>query len=292
MSPENSPEASLIATSLPNHGGMWVSTSRPTLIRLATDPQSAPVRCRWGGLSSRGPEGRLGDQQRYVGSDLVQPVARTGVAAVAEGGTVGADPQPVGQHRVVDLDRLHRERAEVELAVVLREVEVLAHARVERQAVGVGHPVGDPRRPPDRDRPLRPLRAVAAQHVVAAHVDVVVGVQVADQYAVDAQRVDVVVQRAERAVAELEQHPPGAAVGVVGLEQVAGGRRVGAGIGTRAADHGDPHVRPPANWVAATISGPRNRRPMVSNSVGAPVVTKVYVGSPPSRIRPVSASIL
>ncbi len=239
-----------------------------------------------------GPERRLGDQQRHVGGDPVQPLARTGVPAVAEGGAVGADPQPVGQHRVVDLDRLHRERAELELPVVLVEVEVLAHARVERQAVRVGHPVGDPRRPPDRDRPLRPLRAVAPQHVVAAQVHVVVGVQVADQDAVDAQRVDVVVEGPERAVPELEQHPPGAAVGVIGLQQVAGGRRVGAGEGTRAADHGDPHVRPPANWVAATISGPRNRRPMVSNSVGAPVVTKVYAGTPPGRIRPVSASIL
>ena len=46
------------------------------------------------------------------------------------------------------------------------------------------------------------------------------------------------------------------------------------------------------NWEAATISGPRKRRPMDSNSSGEPVVRKEYVGSPPERISSVCTSIL
>jgi hypothetical protein len=90
---------------------------------------------------------------------------------------------------MVDLDRLDGERAEGEPAVVLVEVEVLAHPGVQGQVVGVGQPVRDSGGTPHRDRPLRALRAVAAEHVVAAHVHVVVGVQVADQDGVDGERV-------------------------------------------------------------------------------------------------------
>ena len=89
---------------------------------------------------------------------------------------------------------------------------------------------------------------------------------------------------------------------VLGLDQVAARRRVGSRVGTRAPDHRHPerprhcgphladHASPPTNWSAAASSGPRNRRPIVSNSAGEPVVTKEYDGSPLSRIRPVSAS--
>ena len=110
-----------------------------------------------------------------------------------------------------------------------------------------------------------------------------VGVEVAEEHGVDGRGVGVPLQRAERPAAEVQQDPPGAPVGVVGLDEVAAGRGVGAGEGPRAADDGEPHESPPANWAAIASSGPRKRRPMCSNSSGAPVVRKEYDGSPPER---------
>ena len=85
---------------------------------------------------------------------------------------------------------------------------------------------------------------VPPHHVEPADVEVVVRVQVADQHGVEPRRVDVALQRAERAAAEVEQHPPGAAL-VDALEQVAARRRLGAGERPRAADHGDVHALRP-----------------------------------------------
>ena len=58
-------------------------------------------------------------------------------------------------------------------------------------------------------------------HVVAGHVDAVVGVQVAQQDGVDRERVDVPLQGAERAVAEVERPGSTCARPDLGLEQVA-----------------------------------------------------------------------
>ncbi len=70
-----------------------------------------------------------------------------------------------------------------------------------------------------------------------------VGVQVAQRDGVDAERVGVVVQRPERAVADVEQDPPGAVL-AVGLEEVAARRRVRAGVRAGAPDHREPHADP------------------------------------------------
>jgi hypothetical protein len=66
---------------------------------------------------------------------------------------------------------------------------------------------------------------VLAQDVVAAQVHAVVGVEVAEEDGIDA-GIGVPL-RAERSAAEVEQDPPGAAVGVVGLHEVAAGRGSG-----------------------------------------------------------------
>ena len=70
------------------------------------------------------------------------------------------------------------------------------------------------RRAPDRDPRLWTVGVVAAQHVVAAEVRAVVGVQVAEEHRVDGQRVGVPLEGTESAGPEVEQHPPGA-TGVV-----------------------------------------------------------------------------
>ena len=63
------------------------------------------------------------------------------------------------------------------------------------------------------------------------------------------------------------------------------------GIAARPRPGRPAQVSPPTNWLACAISGPRKRRPMVSNCSGAPVVKKVYVGSPSARMRSRSASV-
>ena len=141
------------------------------------------------------------------------------------------------------------------------------------------HPVGGPLGAPHRDPGLGAVGVVLAHDVVAAQVEAVVGVQVAEEDGVDGQRVDYALQRPEGTRAEVEQHPPGAPVGL-GLEQVAARRRVGPGVGAGAADHREPHrsPSPPANCDATAISGPRKRRPIEAKSSGVPVVRKSYAG--------------
>ena len=249
----------------------------------------------------RADERRLGQQQVGLLRDRVEPRTRAGVAAVGQHPVTDLHAEGVGLDRVVDGVRRHRERPDLD-RVLLRtqpvEHELLAHARLLGQVVG---PRQTPRcapRPPHRQRLLLAGGVVLAQHVVAGHVDAVVGVQVREEHRVDVEGVDVAVQRSQRAVAEVHQDVPGAAL-VLGLHQVARRRRVRARVGPAAphdrqlhAHPSPPATRPPANWLAAIISGPRNRRPIASNSCGAPVVRKVYVASPPSRIRSVVASIL
>ena len=141
--------------------------------------------------------------------------------------------------------------------------------------VGIdGHPLGGAGGSPHGDPRLRTRRVVLAHHVVAAEVEAVVGVEVADEDGVDLERVGVAVQLAERAVAEVEQHPPGATL-VLLLEEVAARRGLRAVVGAGTADDREPHRSLPANWLAPSSSEPRNRRPIEAKSSGLPVVEKV-----------------
>ena len=235
-----------------------------------------------------GGERRLGQQQVDTLGHGVQARARAGVTGVAHRPAVGGDPQSERRDGMGNRDRLDPERTDLEGAAVAEELELLTHARVERQVVGARHPVGGVRGTPDRDPWLRTVRVVLAHDVEARQVEAVVGMQVAEQHRVDGQRVGVALQIAERPAAQVEDDPPGAAL-VLGLQQIAAGRGVRSGKRAGAADDGQPHVSPPTNCDADTISGPRKRRPTFSNSSGAPVVRNWYVGSPLARISPVSA---
>ena len=102
-----------------------------------------------------------------------------------------------------------RERTDLDRLAVDVEVELLGHPRLRRQPVRRREPLRRTGRPPHRKPRLRSARVVAAQHVIAAEVQAVVGVQVGQEDRVHLQRVDVAVECAERAVAEVEQDPPG-----------------------------------------------------------------------------------
>ncbi len=191
------------------HGGTWVTTSRLT---------PAPGRDLAGLLAGEvearrvvvaGAEGRLAQEQVGVGGDRVQRRGRSGVAAVGEHLAEGTEPQAVRRDGVVDLERLDQERPDRDRLAVDAEGELLAHARLAGQVVGLREPLRRSLRPPDRDPRLGARGVVLAQDVVARHVDAVVGVQVAQEH-----RVDLAAGRRtaagdpERAVAQVQHQAP------------------------------------------------------------------------------------
>jgi hypothetical protein len=124
---------------------------------------------------------------------------------------------------------------------------------------------------PDRDRRLGSGRVILPKDIEATHVKAMIGVEMTQEDRVDGQGVSEALQCTERTAAQIKQDAPGAA-GLCGLEEIATRRGFNAGEGTRTADDGEFHAIPPANWSAAPNSGPRNRRPIDSNSSGLPVV--------------------
>ena len=130
-------------------------------------------------------------------------------------------------------------------------------------------------------------RVVLAQDVVAAQVEAVVGVEVAEEDGVDGGGVGVPLQGAERSAAEVEQDPPGAvrrrrrprpgssSPRSPVRRRSRSSRSRSASLGCLMRDHrrtGRPSRAPGRG------SGGR----CVSNSSGAPVVRKRYAGSPPA----------
>jgi hypothetical protein len=114
----------------------------------------------------------------------------------------------------------------------LGEVQLSVHAGPGGQVVRASHALGRAVRPPDCGlaHPARFRRPgswrVLEHDVEAAEVKAVVGVQVREQDRVEARRVDVLLQRAQSTVAQVEQDSPGAP-SVIGLDEVAGGSGVG-----------------------------------------------------------------
>src|SRR5215472_6302609 len=95
-----------------------------------------------------------------------------------------------------------------------------------------------------------------ARHRVAAQVEAVISVQVADPDRVDLVEADVTLQGAERPAAEVDQQPE-----ALGLHQVAGGRAVRPREAARASDDGKPHDPPGYAHRGAAISSPEREDP-------------------------------
>ncbi len=151
-----------------------------------TCPASAPVRWMSGGLSAVSRNDASHRNTSAPAACSVRAGHDRGVTRVDQRPAVGPHPQRVGGDRVVDPRRPRPEGTDPDLLPgVGAEVELLAHARVQRQLVGRGEPVGGAGGAPDRDPRLRAERVVLAHHVVAAQVQAVVGVQVAEQHRVD-----------------------------------------------------------------------------------------------------------
>ena len=121
------------------------------------------------------------------------------------------------------------------------EVELLVHPGVLVEVVGLRHPASRVLRAPHRDPRQRALRVVLAHHVVAAQVEAVVGVQVGEEDGVDGRGVGVPLEGAQGAVAEVQQHAPGAAA-VLLLEEVAAGGGLRPGVGPGASDDRHSHL--------------------------------------------------
>ena len=190
-------------------------------------------------------KGGLAQQQVGVAGQVDQGVAGPGV------GRVGQRPAAVLEAEAVRLDRMVHprggdlERADRPGARSQRvEGERLGHARARGPArrrlrpVGQGEPLRRPVGSVHRDRGLRAPGAVAAGDPVPAHVQAVVGVQVAQGDRVDVVQAGVPLQHAQRAVAQIEHEPE-----ALRLQQVAGGRAFRAGEAARAPDDGQPHAQ-------------------------------------------------
>ena len=116
------------------------------------------------------------------------------------------------------------------------EVEFPGHARLIRQVVGAGKPAGGAARPPHRNPRPRTIRVIALGHIETAEVEAVIGVQVREHDSVNVFEGDVLLQRAERSVSQVEDEPESLV-----LDEVARCRRVRSGKRTGAADHREAH---------------------------------------------------
>ena len=174
--------ASATATAGSYHGGTWVITSRPTCAAGSRDPAvgAGQVDVRRVGLA--GHERRLGQQQVGAGGQPVEAEAGSGVAGVRERAAARGDPQPVRRHGVHHRHGLDRERTDLDrLAVDVGSRTPRSspappgspYAAASRSAVPAGPHTGS--------RGCGPVGVVLAQDVVAAEVQAVVGVQVADR---------------------------------------------------------------------------------------------------------------
>ncbi|BDZ57351.1 hypothetical protein GCM10025872_10080 [Barrientosiimonas endolithica] len=168
-------------------------------------------------------ERRVGEHQRRAVHQRAQVGRLVGVTGVGDDRPVGLDAQPVRLDRVLDEERLDRERAYGESGSVAQVAEVEAVAEVLGPVDGVhpGEALGRARGGVHRDRRHRALGVIGAHDVEAGEVGAVVGVQVAEHDRVELVERDVALQRPERAVAQVERDAPGAPL-VLGLHEVAG----------------------------------------------------------------------
>ena len=177
------------------HGGMWVSTSRRTP-PASTAACAARLPERWMPRRASRPSTKaLSTRARSAPREQRgQRVAAVRVAGVGEDRAVGLDPEAVGLDRVVDPVRRDRERAD--RVTARRASSWTANSSVipprsrpwyisANRSLGPGRRVD---RELTRDRSGGP---VLAGDVEAAHVDAVVGVQVADEHGVELGEVEV-----------------------------------------------------------------------------------------------------
>ncbi len=167
-------------------------------------------------------ERRLAEQHVSARGQADQPVGRSRVGRVGDHPTGVLEPEPERLHRMVHVAGGHGERTDLERARCERnEVEGFGDGVPVVDGDRAIEPVRRARRTVDGDRRQRASREVLAEHLVGAHVHAVIGVQVTDQHGVDLRGIGASLQRAERAVAEVDQQAE-----AIGVYQVARCRAV------------------------------------------------------------------
>src|SRR6185437_3376091 len=184
------------------------------------------------GQARPGQERGLAEHQVGAAGQPGERGRRAGVRRVGNRPAAGLDPEAERLDRVVHVRERDPERPDLPGPGVQRaEVEGPRHAHVLVQAVGLGHPVRGAGRAVHRDARAGPVRRVRLRHPVPAQVKTVIRVQVAQADGIDAGQRGVPLQRAEGAVAEIDEQPE-----ALVLEQIGRSRAVRAGEGTRTPD--------------------------------------------------------
>ena len=179
--------------------------------------------------------GGLGQQHVGPPGQVRDPVAGAGVTAVDQRRAVRGEPDGVALDGVLGPRRLHGERAELRGHRGDPEVEDVGE-RLAALLADHGQPPLGARRRDQRDPPPRTAARPAVPDDERGDVEAVVGVQVGEHDRVDGVGVGHRLERAERTVPQVQQHPE-----AVVLDEVAGRRRRRARAAARAADHREPH---------------------------------------------------
>ena len=171
-----------------------------------------------------GPGGR-GEQHVRAGREVDERLAGTGVARVDQRPALVAHPQRVRLTRVFDQCGTHLDipdpRRAGEGPEVVHVGQVGAGPFLGIGGVGGDQPVGELRGSVHGQQPARRAAgAITAVHGHRRDVGAVVGVQVGQNQRVEVERVEITLERAETAVAEIEYHTD-----LSGADQISGGGR-------------------------------------------------------------------
>ena len=203
---------------------MWVSTRCRAAARCAVSPASRPDMWTPGGLRGLSCQDASHRNRSLPAASLSRFSELPVSPGVGDGLAVGGDAERVGLDRVRDPVHDDGERpdgppAGREVAEVVDLAQRVLGPVLERAA----QPLLRVLRAVDRQRRQRRVRVVAPGVGVGDQVEAVVAVQVTEQDRVDPEQADAGLQRAEGAVADVDQQPE-----AVGLEQVgrAGARAV------------------------------------------------------------------
>ncbi len=299
ISPGKCPSACSRVSSRSFHGTRCVSTSRSAPARAACSAACWAVRCRSIGLLGRLQERRLEQRDIGVAREVHEAVGGPGVPGIGQNAATSLDADAVCLHRMDHPGGADREGTDRELRFHVPDLELPGHGLIPAQPVGSNQSTPGIGRAPHGDGPHAAGGPIAQGDVVGAQVDEVIDVQVADEHRVDVVDVDEAGQRAERAIAHVQQDP-----GALMLQQVARGGRIRARetirnsqrrrvphserrpanaratttaarrVTTATAAGADDQLATPRAGSTVTISGPRKRRPSAANESGSPVARK------------------